>query len=194
MISVRMRAAVVVLMFAPGLTSCRLFRKPKLVPMPAPPVQVQPAPVQKPPSPEPEIPPPELKPVEPPPPGVIPQPQPELPPPSPPSQKRPSPLGPRAPAPAAQPPPAPAPQLRPMLSSAQRRELERTISERIGRARGVLKSLEGKRLAREQTDIVNQIRTFIEQAEEARRTDLLRANNLAERAEVLANDLANRVR
>jgi len=194
MISARMRAAIVVLILAPGLTSCRLFRKPKPVPMPAPtpPAQVQPAPVQKPPSPEPEIPPPELKPVEPQPPAVIPQPQPELPPP--PSQKRPSPLGPRAPAPAAQPPPAPAPQLRPMLSSAQRRELERTINERIGRARGVLKSLQGKRLAREQADIVNQIRTFIEQAEEARRTDLLRANNLAERAEVLANDLANRVR
>ena len=192
MTSARMRAAIVVLMLAPGLTSCRLFRKPKPVPIPAPPVQVQPAPVPKPPNPEPEVPPPELKPSEPQPPALFPQPPPELPPP--PSQKRPSPLGPRAPAPAAQPSPAPAPQLRPMLSSAQRRELERTINERIGRARGVLKSLQGKRLAREQADIVNQIRTFIEQAEEARRTDLLRANNLAERAEVLANDLANRVR
>jgi hypothetical protein len=78
-----------------------------------------------------------------------------------------------------------------MLSSAQRQELQRTISERIGRARAVLKSLEGKRPAREQ---VIQIQTFIDQAEEARKTDLLRANNLAERAEVLANDLASRVR
>jgi hypothetical protein len=168
MISARMRAAIIVLMLAPGLTSCRLFRKPKPVPMPAPPVQVQPAPVQKPLSPEPEVPPPELKPSEPPPPAVISQPQPELPPP--PSQKRPSALGPRAPAPAAQPPPAPVPQLRPMLSSAQRRELERTINEQIGRARGVLKSLVGKRLAREQADIVNQIQTFIKQAEAARRS------------------------
>jgi hypothetical protein len=159
--------------------------------MPAPPAQIQPAPVQKSPSPEPEVPPPEVKPVESPQPAVISQPQPELPPP--PSQKRPSPLGPRVPAPAPQHPP-PAPQLRPMLSSAQRQGLERTINERIGRARGVLKSLEGRRLAREQADIMNQIRTFIGQAEEARRTDLLRANNLAERAEVLANDLANRVR
>ena len=78
-----------------------------------------------------------------------------------------------------------------MLSSAQRRELERTINERIGRARGVLRSLQGKRLAKEQ---VIQIQTFIDQAEDARKTDLLRANNLAERAEVLANDLASRVR
>lgn len=191
MISARIRVAIVVLMLAPGLTSCRLFRKPKPVPMPAPPVEVQPAPVQKPPSPEPEMPPPEMKPVETPQPSVIPQLQPELPPP--PSQERPSPLGPRVPAPAAQPPPAPppAPQLRPMLSSAQRRELERTINERIGRARGVLRSLQGKRLAKEQ---VIQIQTFIDQAEDARKTDLLRANNLAERAEVLANDLASRVR
>jgi hypothetical protein len=192
MISARMRAAIVVLMLAPGLTSCRLFRKPKPVPIPAPPVQVQPAPVPKPPNPEPEVPPPELKPSEPQPPAPFPQPLPELPPP--PSQKRPSPVGPRIPPPAIQPPPPPAPQLRPMLSSVQRQELVRTINERIGRARGVLKSLEGKRLAREQTDMVNQILTFIRQAEEARRTDLLRANNLAERAEVLANDLANQVR
>jgi hypothetical protein len=190
MTSARMRAAIVVLVLAPGLTSC-WFRKPKPVPMPAPPpAQVQPAPVKKPPAPEPEMPPPELKPAEPPQPAVIPQPQPELPPPS---QKRPSPLGPRVPPQATQPPP-PAPQLRPMLSGAQRQELERTINERIGRARGVLKSLEGKRLPRQQADIVNQILTFIGQAEAARRTDLLRANNLAERAEVLANDLATRVR
>jgi hypothetical protein len=192
--SARMRAAIVVLMLAPGLTSCRLFRKQKPLPMPAPPVQTQPAPAQKPPAPEPEIPPPELKPAQPPPPAVISQPQPELPPP--PSQTRPSPVGPRLPAPAAQPPaaPPPTPQLRPMLSRAQTRELERTISEQIGRARGVLKSLQGKRLAREQTEIVDQIQTFIGQAEEARKTDLLRANNLAERAELLANDLASRVR
>jgi hypothetical protein len=81
-----------------------------------------------------------------------------------------------------------------MLSGAQRQELERTIGERLNRARGVLGSLEGKRLAKEQVDLVNQIRTFIGQAEEARKTDLLRANNLAERAEVLANDLASRAR
>ena len=81
-----------------------------------------------------------------------------------------------------------------MLSSAQKQGLERTINERIGRARGVLKSIEGKRLAKEQADIVYQIQTFIKQAEEARKIDPLRANNLAERAEVLASDLANRVR
>jgi hypothetical protein len=41
--------------------------------------------------------------------------------------------------------------------------------------------------------VLNQIRTFMEQAEEARRTDLLRARNLAERAEVLALDLARQL-
>jgi hypothetical protein len=49
-------------------------------------------------------------------------------------------------------------------------------------------------LTREQTAAVNQIQTFISQAEEARKDDLIRANNLAERADVLAQDLMNRVR
>jgi ribose 1,5-bisphosphokinase PhnN len=52
----------------------------------------------------------------------------------------------------------------------------------------------GRRLAGGPAEMVNQIRTFIKQAEEARDTDLLRANNLAERAEVLAQELAKRVR
>ena len=52
----------------------------------------------------------------------------------------------------------------------------------------------GRRLNSEQEDLAAQIRTFIRQAEEARTTDLLRANNLAERAEVFAAELAKRLR
>jgi hypothetical protein len=81
-----------------------------------------------------------------------------------------------------------------MLTPAEREALERAIGERLGRAQSVVASLEGRRLASEDDAVLSQIRTFIGQAEEAKRTDLLRANNLAERAEVLANDLAKRVR
>jgi hypothetical protein len=81
-----------------------------------------------------------------------------------------------------------------MLTQAQRQELERAVNERIGRAQSVLASMAGRRLAGGPAEMVNQIRTFIKQAEEARDTDLLRANNLAERAEVLAQELAKRVR
>lgn len=95
------------------------------------------------------------------------------------------------------PPPAPSPafqlELRPLLSPAQAQELERQVNERLARARAALRSIEGRTLSREQGSVLNQIRTFMEQAEEARRTDLLRARNLAERAEVLALDLARQL-
>jgi hypothetical protein len=91
-------------------------------------------------------------------------------------------------------PPPPTPQLRPILTASQTQELERTIADRLSRAQGVLRSVQGRRLSRPQAASVSQIRTFIDQAEEARKTDLPRANNLAERAEVLAMDLARQVR
>jgi hypothetical protein len=54
--------------------------------------------------------------------------------------------------------------------------------------------LEKRRLTADQAAAVSQIRTFLQQSEEAGKTDLLRANNLAERAEVLAQDLTARLR
>ena len=116
--------------------------------------------------------------------------------PTPPSEEKRAPRpAPRVPAAAeTPPPPAPAPQLVPMLTPAQRQELERSVNDRIGRAQNILGSILGKRLSGEQEDMVGQIRTFLKQAEEARGTDLLRANNLAERSEVLAQNLARRLR
>jgi hypothetical protein len=184
--SARLPTVLLVLALAPTLTSCR--RKPPR-PFTPPPARVQPVPAEKQPSPELESP-PDLPPFESPLPAVVTEPQTQLPPP--PSQRRPSPAGPRVPA-QTQPPAAP-PQLRPMLTEAQRKELARITDERIDRARRVLKSLEERRLGRDQAAIADQIKTFIYQAEEARHTDLLRASNLAERAEVLANDLARRTR
>ena len=191
--SARKKVAVALLLMMPALTSCRLFRKPKPVLLPAKiPVQTRPVP-----APPPEVEPPPEIPVDTEvqspadllrePPMVIP---------TPPSEEKRAPRpAPRVPAAAeTPPPPAPAPQLVPMLTPAQRQELERSVNDRIGRAQNILASIAGRRLRREQQDMAGQIRTFLKQAEEARGTDLLRANNLAERAEVLAQNLARRLR
>jgi hypothetical protein len=188
------RLALVLLLALFPLGSCRLFRKPKPVPKPARlPVQTAPAPVSR-----------TL--VEPPPeislemeaqiPAGIPQ-EVQIAMPTPPSARRtPARTSPRTtpPVPEASPPPAAAPLLVPMLTPAQRQQLERQVNERVDRTQGVLATFTGKRLSRDQREIVGQIRTFLKQAEEARGTDLLRANNLAERAAVLAQDLARRLR
>jgi hypothetical protein len=105
----------------------------------------------------------------------------------PPPSRRPSPLGP--PAQAEPTPTAPVPELRPIFTPQQQQELDRLISERIGRARQTLRSIEGHPLTKSQSATVNQIRTFILQATEARKRDPVRAGNLAERADVLARDL-----
>lgn len=188
---------LVVLLLWPGLVSCRLFHKPqRAIPPPfRPPVQTDSADSRKTaeppaPAPAPEIPPSEQaepmvmipetlqRPLPPPPKPRIPTSQPVQ----------------QPQAQTAPPPFAPAPQLRPILTPSQTQELERSINDRLARAQAILKSLENRRLARSRTALSNQIRTFIDQAEEVRKVDLLRANNLAERAEVLALDLAQQMR
>ena len=188
-------ATAVLLLLLPAATSCRWFRKTKPpVPRPAQiPMQTEPA---KPAPPPPLEPPPRIPTAEPTA-GGIPGEEPLPLPPPPVEKKRPSPAGPRVPAttePTAAPPAVPAPQLRPMLTPAQRQELERSVNERIRRTRGILASIGARSLSGNLGDLARQIRTFLNQAEEARGTDLLRANNLAERAEVLAEDLAKRLR
>jgi hypothetical protein len=192
-----MRVMLVVLLLSPGLVSCRLSRKPlRPVPPPfGPPVQTDSAASRKPaelpaPAAAPEIQPSELAepmvmipetlqhPLPPPPKPRVPVSQPVQQPPA-----QPAPL-----------PPGPAPQLRPILTPSQTQELERAIADRLSRAQGILRSVEGRRLSRSQRESVSLIGTFINQAEEARKADLLRANNLAERAEVLALDLAQQMR
>jgi hypothetical protein len=193
-----LRVMLVVLLLTPALVSCRVSRKPRPIPPPfRPPLQTDSTQAQKPaeppePAPAPEVPPSEeAEPI-----VLIPEtsqgrlpppPQPRIPV-SPPVQQ--PPVQPAPPPPEA----APAIQLRPILTPTQTQELERTIAERLSRARSILRSLENRRLSRSQVASAGQIRTFIAQAEEARKTDLLRANNMAERAEVLALDLAQQMR
>jgi hypothetical protein len=81
-----------------------------------------------------------------------------------------------------------------MLTAAQKQDLERSVSERLARAQNTLSSIGARRLSGELEEMATQVRTFIRQAEEARTSDLLRANNLAERAVVIAAELAKRLR
>jgi hypothetical protein len=179
----RLRITLVVVLLLLGLTGCR---KRKPVPLPFKPPQSRPAVIETP-----EIaPPPELSATAGHPSATLPAGL-ALPPLAAPPKPRPAiaapPVQPQAPPPVL-------PELRPILTAAETRDLERAINARIARARSLLRSIEGKRKSGPQTVVVDQIRTFIRQAEEARKTDLLRANNLAERAEVLASDLAQQLR
>lgn len=63
------------------------------------------------------------------------------------------------------------------------------VHKRITSARLSLASIQNRSLNPEQKAAVTQIRVFLDQAEDARKNDLIRANNLAERADVLARDL-----
>jgi outer membrane biosynthesis protein TonB len=196
----RMWALLTLLTLAPAMTSCWPFRKKKpVVPAPPPPPQQQTAPkaVQFPPPPAIEPAPTE--------PAIPEEPTEQIPPP--PKKKRPSPAGPKVqptpapqetetesepePQPAA---PAPAPSLQPLLTAQQKQELEAAVRTRITSARMSLASIQRRSLSPEQKAAVNQIRVFLDQAEDARKTDLIRANNLAERADVLARDLVGAVR
>ena len=84
---------------------------------------------------------------------------------------------------------APVPQLEQILTPEQRQAYIDEIDTNVGRAQKTVDSLQGRRLNRDQKTYLARVRAFIDQANEARKTDLFRAKNLAERASVLADDL-----
>jgi len=96
-----------------------------------------------------------------------------------------TPAPPPAPAPA-----APAPKLGDVLTDDEQKQYSAAIDQSIGRAQGSLNSIGGRQLTKEQQAEVEQIRNFIQQAQNARGSDASGAKSLAERAEVLARDLA----
>ena len=97
---------------------------------------------------------------------------------------------------AAQPQPAPAPapvappRLGDILSVDQQREYNTAIDQSLSRAQTSLGSIGNRQLNQEQQSLVEQIRSFMQQAQESRKSDLPGAKRLAERADVLAGDLA----
>lgn len=91
------------------------------------------------------------------------------------------------------PPPVlqPTPELGEVLSPEQQQEYNRLIDFRISRAQRNLELLRGRSLSREQQAALTRIQTFIRQTLQARKDDLITARSLAERADVLAQDLEN---
>jgi hypothetical protein len=81
-----------------------------------------------------------------------------------------------------------APALTPILGTEEIGVRNRRIQQYLDKAR--LKVLKAEREAgAPQRELISQVRTFMQQAEEARKTDVVRAENLAERAEVLSRGL-----
>jgi outer membrane biosynthesis protein TonB len=87
--------------------------------------------------------------------------------------------------------PAPVPQLGQMLTDQQRRDYEARIQAALDRARANLqKARSNPNLTDAQKNMAAQVASFVDQAEERRKTDLVSARSLAERADLLARDLA----
>ena len=85
----------------------------------------------------------------------------------------------------------PPPQLRPMLTAAQERQLQLSITRSLNAAEQGLKRAAIPASDRERLASAARVRAFIEQAQQAvQQGDLNRARSLAERAELLASDLA----
>jgi hypothetical protein len=190
---INLRLFAMLLLMSLGTTSC-WFRKPPraFVPPPARPKPVIAAsPPEVPAAPEieadatatlpPEL--PSTMPTAPPPPA----------PPAPP--RRPA----TAAAPRTTPPPAPTPETPPLpklgqiFTAVQLREYNQALDQSLEEVRRVLAVAAGKNLNANQTEIVNRIRTFQKQAEQAREQDLVTAVNLARRADLLARDLLERL-
>jgi hypothetical protein len=82
-----------------------------------------------------------------------------------------------------------------MLTDQQRREYEVRIHDALERARANLrKARSNPRLTEAQQRMAAQVETFVAQAEESRKTDLVSSRSLAERADLLARDLAESLR
>jgi hypothetical protein len=86
--------------------------------------------------------------------------------------------------------PAPVvPSLTPILGQRETSERNKRISAYLEKARLNVYRAERRRLDGSAQGLLTQVKTFVQQAEEARRSDLVRAENLAERAEVLSRGL-----
>ncbi len=170
--------ALLLCALVPGVSGCRKRRvyaaPPAIIPAPS----VEPAPEPKPET-KPETK-PESSPA--PPPAVS----------APPAKPAPAKPRPASPVePATEPKPAP-PQLSPRLSPGEQAEAERRTNRDIAQAEQNLQVAYGRTLNAAQRDLVEKIRGFIGQAREAMRaSDWVRAQNLAQKAQVLSVELVN---
>jgi hypothetical protein len=90
-------------------------------------------------------------------------------------------------------PPAPQPRLGEILSPEELREHVESYDRSLRNTRGMLTQISKHLLTAEQSQTAARIQTFLRQAEETRRPDLVAAANLARRAELLAKDLLSQL-
>ncbi len=94
-------------------------------------------------------------------------------------------------------PPAPAPpppKLGDILTADEQKQYNAAIDQSLSRAQTSLNLIGGRQLNKDQQAEVEQVRNFMQQALSARGSDPAGAKSLAERAEVLARDLAKTFR
>ena len=115
------------------------------------------------------------------------------PPPRPPAPRNTPPPKAVVPSPPPSPEPPPPPKITQIFTEDQRRELNRSLDESLDRVKRALETLGRKNLAGDQIGVVELIRTFQKQAEQAREQDLVTAVSLARRADLLAKDLLGRL-
>lgn len=193
-LEIRTQGLLLLVLAGAAVSSGCWWRKAKAAPRPAPP---PPAVSTAPAKPEPLPPAPKVEPAR----TVTTLPGPPVAPPSEPS--KPEPTTPRrrtrAPAPvpeqAATPePPEPVPQLVPLLKAEDQEKYKREIDALLRSTEESLARIGDRRLdERQQLDLVR-ARTFLGQARELRETDLVLALSLAQRASVLAQNVANAIR
>jgi hypothetical protein len=113
-------------------------------------------------------------------------------PPSPPAHApQPQPPSPAAPPQAAHPP---APHLSEILTTDQQKQYNSAIDQSLARTQTSLGAIAKHSLTKEQQAVVVQIQNFVQQAQTARISNLPAARSLADRADVLARDLAESLR
>ena len=86
-----------------------------------------------------------------------------------------------------------APKLRQMFTPQELAEYNRELDATLERVKKVLETAQKRRLNKQETDLVNRIRTFQKQAEQVREQDPVTAVSLARRADLLAKDLRQRL-
>ncbi len=86
------------------------------------------------------------------------------------------------------------PSLKPMLSDAERRQLEQQAQGNLDRARRNLASIQESRLPATERTVLQEARSFVARAEQLLESDVPLANSLAERAAILTQELLRKQR
>jgi hypothetical protein len=81
-----------------------------------------------------------------------------------------------------------------MLTPEQERQYNAAMDRCLQRAQANISTVLKRQLSKEQQGVVAQVQSFMDQAQSTRKTNLTAAKSLAERADVLARELARTVR